>query len=58
MNFEDLNLPTGLLFGLERMNFRHGPSDIQSVILPYSLDQQSKRNLIVQSKTGTGKTVS
>lgn len=58
MNFEDFHLPTGLVFSLKQMAFRNGPSDIQSIILPYSLDQQSKRNLIVQAKTGTGKTIS
>ncbi len=55
--FEDFNLPSGLLLGLYSMGFQNGPSDIQALILPYSLSDQFQRNLIVQSKTGTGKTV-
>ena len=53
--FEDFNLQSGLLLGLYAMGFQNGPSDIQSLILPYSLANQSHRNIIVQSKTGTGK---
>jgi superfamily II DNA/RNA helicase len=57
ISFEDLNLPSGLLLGLYAMGFQNGPSDIQGLILPYSLSQESQRNIIVQAKTGTGKTV-
>ncbi|CAF2863831.1 unnamed protein product [Rotaria sp. Silwood2] len=56
--FEQLNLPSGLLLGLYAMGFQNGPSDTQALILPYSLSDQFQRNIIVQSKTGTGKTVS
>ncbi|CAF4328917.1 unnamed protein product [Rotaria socialis] len=56
--FEQLNLPSGLLFGLYAMGFENGPSNTQALILPHSLSDQSQRNMIVQSKTGTGKTVS
>ncbi len=55
--FEDFNLPSGLLLGLYAMGFQHGPSDIQTLILSYSLSEPYQRNIIVQSKTGTGKTV-
>lgn len=55
--FEDFHLSPGLLLGLYSMGFQNGPSDIQSLILPYSLSNEQQRNLIVQSKTGTGKTV-
>jgi len=55
--FEDFNLPSGLLLGLYAMGFQNGPSDTQALILPYSLADQFQRNIIVQSKTGTGKTV-
>lgn len=55
--FEDFHLSSGLLLGLYSMGFQNGPSDIQSLILPYSLSNQDHRNIIVQSKTGTGKTV-
>jgi len=55
--FEDFHLPSGLLLGLYAMGFQNGPSDTQALILPYSLSNQSQRNIIVQSKTGTGKTV-
>ena len=57
LSFEDFQLPSGLLLGLYAMGFQHGPSDIQGLILPYSLSDQATRNIIVQSKTGTGKTV-
>jgi superfamily II DNA/RNA helicase len=57
LSFEDFNLPSGLLLGLYAMGFQNGPSDIQGLILPYALSDQSQRNMIVQSKTGTGKTV-
>ncbi|CAF3399275.1 unnamed protein product [Rotaria sp. Silwood1] len=56
--FEHLNLPSGLLLGLYAMGFQNGPSDTQALILPHSLSDQFQRNIIVQSKTGTGKTVS
>jgi superfamily II DNA/RNA helicase len=55
--FEDFNLPSGLLLGLYAMGFQNGPSDTQALILPYSLPNQLHRNIIVQAKTGTGKTV-
>ncbi|CAF1564654.1 unnamed protein product [Rotaria magnacalcarata] len=58
LRFEQLNLPSGLLFGLYAMGFENGPSNTQALILPHSLSDQSQRNMIVQSKTGTGKTVS
>ncbi|CAF1002890.1 unnamed protein product [Rotaria sordida] len=58
LSFEQLNLPSGLLLGLYAMGFQNGPSDTQALILPYSLSDQFQRNIIVQSKTGTGKTVS
>ena len=57
VSFEDFQLPSGLLLGLYAMGFDKGPSDIQALILPYSLPDQTQRNIIVQSKTGTGKTV-
>lgn len=57
LSFEDLHLPSGLLLGLYAMGFQNGPSDIQELILPYSLSEQCQRNIIVQAKTGTGKTV-
>ena len=57
ISFEDLNLPSGLLLGLYAMGFQNGLSDIQGLILPHSLSKESRRNLIVQAKTGTGKTV-
>jgi len=53
--FEDFHLSSGLILGLYSMGFQNGPSDIQALILPHSLSCQ--RNIIVQSKTGTGKTV-
>ncbi|CAF1439791.1 unnamed protein product [Rotaria sordida] len=56
LSFEQLNLPSGLLLGLYAMGFQNGPSDTQALILPYSLSDQFQRNIIVQSKTGTGKT--
>ena len=55
--FENFNLPPGLLLGLYAMGFQNGPSDTQALILPYSLAEESQRNIIVQAKTGTGKTV-
>ncbi|UJR26813.1 hypothetical protein I4U23_008126 [Adineta vaga] len=58
LSFEDFQLPSGLLLGLYAMGFQNGPSDIQDLILPYSLADQLQRNIIVQSKTGTGKTIS
>lgn len=57
ISFEKLNLPEGLLFGINAMGFVNGPSDTQALILPHSLSDQIHRNIIVQSKTGTGKTV-
>jgi superfamily II DNA/RNA helicase len=57
LSFEDFHLSSGLLLGLYAMGFQNGPSDIQGLILPYSLSEQSQRNIIVQAKTGTGKTV-
>ena len=57
LSFEDFQLPSGLLLGLYAMGFQNGPSDIQELILPYSFVKESRRNIIVQSKTGTGKTV-
>ncbi|CAF1048646.1 unnamed protein product [Adineta steineri] len=58
ISFEDLNLPSGLVLGLYSMGFQNGPSDTQALILPYSLSEEFQRNIIVQSKTGTGKTIS
>ncbi|CAF1166370.1 unnamed protein product [Adineta ricciae] len=58
LSFEDFQLPSGLLLGLYAMGFQNGPSDIQELILPYSFVKESRRNIIVQSKTGTGKTIS
>ena len=57
LSFEDFALPSGLLLGLYAMGFQHGPSDTQALILSYSLPEQLQRNIIVQAKTGTGKTV-
>jgi superfamily II DNA/RNA helicase len=57
LSFEDFSLPSGLLLGLYAMGFQNGPSDTQALLLPYSLTDQIQRNIIVQAKTGTGKTV-
>ena len=57
LSFEDFHLPSGLLLALYAMGFQNGPSDIQGLILPYSFSDKCERNVIVQAKTGTGKTV-
>ncbi len=52
--FKDFNLSTDLLKAIELLNFKT-PTDVQQQVIPLILD---KKDIIVSSETGSGKTAS
>lgn len=52
--FEEFNLDKNIIKGLNNLKYK-GPSKVQSEVIPYLLN---KKDVIVKSKTGSGKTAS